>query len=67
MVLVLGVSWDPNNADGLRRYKPHIEKWTKYFYTQYDTLVWNTELGWANVHLETDWLNKDGNLLIGHI
>lgn len=48
-----GYPGDPKTADGLREwYKPHIEKWTKYSTPNTTLWFWNTELGWANVHLE---------------
>lgn len=48
---IKGFPGDLVSTDGLGEwYEPHIIQWSKYSTPQTTLWLWNTELGWANIH-----------------
>lgn len=46
-----GFPGDPKTPEGLGNwYRPHIKKWSKFASSQTALWLWNTEVGWAEVH-----------------
>jgi len=65
---------EPNSTDDLTEwYEPHVKAWSKHASPQTTLWVWNTELGWAEIHpllQEHGWEYRGANIWdkgLGHI